>query len=87
MSDGDRVTLTRKELQGLISESVHETLQGLGIEPDSVHDMQRDFIFLRELRMTHDKVKSRGLIALVTIMIGGFVTLLVMGLRSWITGG
>ena len=87
MSGDERISLTRDQLKDIVAEGVHETLTSLGIDADEVHEMQRDFIFLRELRKTHERVKSKGVLTLVAIVVGGFVTLTVMGLKSWIFGG
>lgn len=85
-SDRDTITLTRGEVKDLIREGVHETLISLGIEPSHVGEMQRDFIFLRELRKTHERVKNKGLLVLAATVVGGVITLGVLGLKSWITG-
>lgn len=79
----ENITLTRDELQSVVQEGVHEALIQLGIEVDEIHQMQRDFLFLRELRETHERVKSKGLLILVGTVIAGAVTLLILGLRSW----
>lgn len=78
--------LTPEQLRQVVRETVHETMISLGIEASEVAEMQRDFIFLRQLRQTHEQIKSRALIVLVGTIITATLGAVWLGLAS-IFGG
>lgn len=77
-----KAALDEAELQRLIAKTVEQTLTQLGVEHDDPLEMQRDFQYLREFRTTSATLKERGLLALIAIMLSGFVALLVMGVKE-----
>lgn len=70
----------------VIAEAVRQTLIQLGVDAENPLEMQRDFQHLRQWRKAEAELKSKGLIALVGILVSGFAALLLLGLRSWIKG-
>lgn len=82
----EMITLSREELKGLVSETVDETLIKLGLEPSEVGDMQRDFIFLRQMRETHEQIKNKSLVILLGMVITFTVGALILGLKALLSG-
>ena len=78
----DRVELTRDDIHLIVREAVDETLIKIGMEPSQIGDMQRDFIFLRTLRSTHEQVKNKAILILVGTIITATTGMIVMGFRA-----
>lgn len=76
------ITLTETQVRTIIKQSVHETLLSFGINPKEPVQLQKDFSFLREWRVTTDTVKKRGLFTMIGILVAGGLTLLWMGIKS-----
>jgi hypothetical protein len=69
----------------VVAAKVVSTLfRDLGIQHEDPFEMQRDFAFLREWRLSCEMVHSRGLIAAITIGMSGIVALLLMGLKQYL---
>lgn len=79
-----KIEMTRDEVRAIVHQAVDETLVKLGLEPNQVGDMQRDFIFLRTLRTTHETVKSKALWVLLGTIATVTLTLLTLGLKFWL---
>ena len=80
------VTLTRAELRQITKEAaleaVGEMLTKLGIQHEQPLEMQRDFQFIRDWRLSSESVKVKAFIAAVTILISGLAGAAWMGLRA-----
>ncbi len=92
MSDKDEaISISRADLERMVEEisqrAVDETLTRLGIEAEDVARMQRDFHFLRQLRETHEQVKSRALIVLVGAVVVATITAVALGFKQMLFGG
>lgn len=76
--------LSREELRELMHDAVVDAMSTLGIDARNPMDVQKDMLFIRELRLTTEKIKSRTILTLVGIVIAaaagatwlGFKTLL-----------
>ncbi len=65
------ITLTELQLREMITETVAATLLSVGIEVTDVREVQADMAYLREWRRSMTEVKTKGLMALVTIAVTG----------------
>jgi len=81
----EHITISERELHRLVKETVHETLSSIGLEANQIGEVQRDFIFLRSMRMTHEKVTGKALLTIVGLLATATITLLVMGFRSFMS--
>lgn len=86
MSNEQKITVTDKELKAIVADAIEETLTKLGMDTSEVHDTQRDLLFLRELRETHEKIKSKAIVTLIGFIVLATMTLLILGFKSWIPG-
>jgi hypothetical protein len=81
-----KVTLTESELEELMARAVSRGLRDVGIiadDTDSVEKHRRDFMFLRDLRLAKESVIGKTIAATITLIVGGFCVLLVIGFRGW----
>lgn len=85
MLEEDKVVLTREELRALAADVVDDTLVKLGIDPADHKRTQEDMIYLRKLRLVHESVGKHKVILGLGLMFTLAVTLLTLGLKSWIT--
>lgn len=69
-------------IQEVVRTAVQETLITMGMDAKDRLGLQRDMAFLRELRDTSEKVKSRGLLVLVGILVTALATAVWLGLKS-----
>jgi hypothetical protein len=77
--------LTPDEARALIREAVRETFLMLGVKVDDPIEVQKDFQHLREWRSTTDSIKSKGMIALVGVVVSGLAAAVWMGLREMLS--
>jgi hypothetical protein len=76
------VTLTKKELKEVVAEGVYETFTQLGLDHENPLEMQRDFQYLRDWRVASEEVKSKGIMALLAILLSGAVAALWIGFKG-----
>lgn len=69
-------------IQEVVRTAVQETLITMGMDAKDRLGLQRDMAFLRELRDTSEKVKSRGLLVLVGILVTALCTAIWLGIKS-----
>lgn len=74
--------MERDELRKVIKETVKETLISLGMDACNPIEMQKDLAFARELRQTVDKVKNKGIIAAVGVIVVAILGLIWIGIKS-----
>ncbi len=74
--------LTPDEARSLIREAVRETFLMLGVKVDDPIEVQKDFQHLREWRTTTDSLKSKGLMALIGILVSGLVAAAWVGFKD-----
>lgn len=66
----------------LVQETVDSTLRRIGFEPGDLQGIQRDVHFLRQLRETHELVKHKSLLVLVSTLIVAGLSALWIGLKA-----
>ena len=79
----DTLTQNRENSRELIITTVHHTLTQLGVDSGDPLEMQRDFQHLREWRRAGEDIRSKAGLALITLIVGGIVSLLVIGFKHW----
>lgn len=63
-------------------EAVRETLEKLGVDVNNISETQQDFAWIRDFRLTSEKLKMRGLMTAVTIIVSGLAGLVWMAIHS-----
>lgn len=76
--------LSKEELRELMKESVADALSHLGIDSMSPVEVQKDLQFLRELRLTSERVKNRTIVTLVGLLVAGLAAATWLGIKSLI---
>lgn len=80
MSEAERL-----ELQRLVKEAVAEALKGENLIDGPTHILHHQWI--ADYCDTFSKVKIAGLTAFALTCIGGVITLIVLGFRTWMATG
>lgn len=73
---------TSVDLDSVVRTSVHETLVTLGMDAQNPLDLQQDMAFLREMRQAHNRIRTKGVLVLVGLVITSLATLVWMGLKA-----
>lgn len=68
----------------VIRQTVHDTLIELGVDSEDPTEMQKDFIHLREWRITMEQAKNKGVMATVGFLVTGVVALLWLGIKTFL---
>jgi len=80
------ILLTEAVVRRITKDVVKQTLISVGVDYTDPQDMQRDFLFMRDLRLTSEKIKTRGLFVLVGIVVTGIVAVMWLGIRQLLLG-
>lgn len=84
-----QILMTEDQLQDLVKnvarETVRETLTSLGADVEKPLEMQRDFQHLREWRTTTESVKSKTVLALLTLLVSGTVAAFWVGFKEMVS--
>lgn len=75
-------TMTRGDVKQVVREAVHETLLTLGVDAKNPLTVQQDMHFIRELRAASERVRSRGLLVLVGILVTAAMAALWVGIKG-----
>lgn len=74
-------------LRSIIREEMKEAnkqlLLAIGINPDHPLEAQNDMAFLRSMRERCEKVGMGAVIAVITITVGGILSVFVLGFKAW----
>jgi len=70
----------RRMMKEIAEEAAHkaveETLEKLGIDPDEYKEVQKDMIWMRKWREMSEKVGSRVLLTVATLLTAGVITII-----------
>ena len=80
MHGGD--VLDRQELHDLMHDAVVEAMSTLGIDARNPLDVQKDMLFVRELRLTSENIKKRALFTLIGLLIAAGAGAMWLGFKS-----
>ena len=74
--------LTESDVREIVKDTVHTTLERMGIDPKNLRAMSDDVRFVHEWRTTTDAIKNKSILALVGIVVTGFAAALWIGLKA-----
>ncbi len=80
-------TMTEDEIRELVESTVLRTFERLGLDAEDPIQVQRDFQFMRDWRLSSESVKAKALVAAVGILVAGAMGALFMGIVSMFNGG
>jgi hypothetical protein len=78
--------MTEEEVRKIVSETVAETLQGVGLAGD-VKEMQADMAHLRRWRKSVEKTATISFLTAATIILTGLLGAMWLGLRQMFGAG
>lgn len=78
MTDDDAKAVARTAA----TEAVDETFRRLGIDVADWKELQRDFAFVRQWRLSGEAIKRQGLIVAVGVLVVGILSLIWTSLKS-----
>jgi hypothetical protein len=78
----DETNKRHELIRDVVSKTVDETLQKMGLNPDEIYEAQKDFMYLREQRRMHEKISMRVRFVIVGFLVTGALALLVLGVKS-----
>jgi len=78
--------MDEKELRKVVMDTVKETLLSLGIEPHDPLDMQKDFSYLRDLRLMSESIKSKSVLTIIGALSLGALAMIALGLKKYFLG-
>lgn len=79
----ENFSLSREDIHDLITESVRQTLVQIGIDNSNPLEMQQDFQHLRQWRRAGEDLRSKGMLALLTVFLTGLASLVLLGLKQY----
>lgn len=81
------VNLSPNDIEAIIERAVNRVLLRIGIaqadDGDAI-ELQRDFSYLRDLRMGSQAIKNKGLLVVVGIVITAVSTLIYFGIQFFL---
>jgi hypothetical protein len=78
------------DIDAIVAASVRQTLLQIGLVTTSDADMretQKDFAYLRDLRIGSSAMKSKGVLAVIGIIVTALATLIWLGLNALFHAG
>ena len=78
----DEANKRHELIRDVVSKTVDETLQKMGLNPDEIYEAQKDFMYLREQRRLHEKISMRVRFVIVGFLVTGALALLILGIKS-----
>ena len=78
----DETNKRHELIRDVVSKTVDETLQKMGLNPDEIYEAQKDFMYLREQRRMHEKISMRVRFVIVGFLVTGALALLILGVKS-----
>jgi hypothetical protein len=80
--EGEGEHLTKTEIRELVKQAVEETLTSLGVAHGNPLEMQKDFSFMRELRVTSQAAREKGMLVLLGLLITAGASVVWMGIKQ-----
>ena len=69
-------------VQDVVRTAVTETLITLGMDASDPMSLQQDMHFVREMRQTSEKLRSKGLLVMVGLLLTGLAGAVWLGIKS-----
>lgn len=77
---------TAVHVQDVVRTAVQETLITLGIDASDPMAIQQDMHFVREMRQTSEKLRSKGLLVMMTLLVSALVGAAWLGIKASVMG-
>ena len=74
----------KDKLEQLIKDGIRDSFRDVGLNDEEVFELRKDLTFLREQRLTCDKLRVSGLWYLLSVAGAGITGLLVLGFKGWV---
>lgn len=74
--------LTDGEVRRIVKDAVRQTLRESGIDPDDTKALSDDLRYVRDWRKTTDKIRDKSIMAIVTLLVSGFVAVVWLGFKA-----
>jgi len=78
--------MENEDVKKVVKEAVKETLVSLGIDACDPMETQQDFHFLRDLRQSTEKIKSKARLVAVGVLVTAALGVLWIGIKSAFLG-
>lgn len=72
---------SEEDMRRVVRETVHETLNGIGINASNPHEMQADFIYVRKMRKGAEFMSRNVRASIITVTIPTMLYMLWESLR------
>lgn len=96
MTDEELRELIRSELsvarptaihvQDVVRTAVQETLITLGMDASDPIAIQQDMAFIREMRQTSEKIRSKGLLVVTALLVSALLGAIWLGIKASVLG-
>lgn len=73
---------TAIHVQDVVRTAVQETLITLGMDASDPMSLQQDMHFVREMRQTSEKLRSKGLLVMVGLLVSALLGAVWLGIKS-----
>lgn len=74
--------MQQKQIIEIVEKTVEQTLAKMGLNPEEIYEAQRDFMYLREQRKLHERVSVRVKFIILSAVVTGGITLIVLGIKA-----
>lgn len=81
--DGTRPALTEDDVERVARATVQGMLTSFGVDHRNPLELQQDFARLREWRRSMDALKGKTIWAILSVVVLGLVSLVMLGLKVW----
>lgn len=79
--------MTDEQIEAIVERGIVKAFRDLGLhagdDANAVFEVRRDLTFLREWRLTCEQVRSRGTLAVMSMILTAMTALLVLGARNF----
>ena len=76
------IQMTETQLRRVMKETVQETLTRIGVDASDPHEMQKDFVHLRDMRVAYNSIRKKGLTTIVGIAFAGICAAVWLGFQQ-----
>jgi hypothetical protein len=77
--------LTEQQIRKVVKDTVHETLAEIGMDAENLHELQSDFIFLRNHREGAEEITKyvkKSTVGLMFLAVPGILWLVWQGVKT-----
>lgn len=74
--------MQQKQIIEIVEKTVEQTLAKMGLNPEEIYEAQRDFMYLREQRKLHERVSVRVKFIILSAVVTGAITLIILGIKA-----